>query len=110
MTYKFGHDFNSGLIWTKNEFTVGFQESIVKFFWKEEEFNCSSAFLNLVNDIGTCFTFNPGNTVADKIIRYKVGKNFKLFSEDFMFFIYYFLLGNGINLSAYDEKFFTIGT
>lgn len=61
---KFKSEFLNGTLLTHNDIIVNFEESLLSCLWKEKEFNCSHAFMNHINDVGICFTFNPGYSMA----------------------------------------------
>lgn len=42
-------------------YSVLFEDSQVRCYWKDKPFNCAEAFMNRISDSGgACFTFNPG--------------------------------------------------
>ena len=64
----------NGLIWMSNEFHIAYQDILLKCFWDSININCSDAFLNHVTDVAECFTFNPGDGMAQYIKSTMSGK------------------------------------
>ena len=71
---EFAAKLANGSIWMSNKFINSYEDVLLECTWERKRIDCGNMFLNSVSDLGECFTFNPGDGIAEFANKTMTGK------------------------------------